>query len=152
MTRNTLTLTGLLGCDREIRWTEERAVLRTRYNDVAEMDEEYEVTIPARAYAVLSLATQQKVDGRWQTVWHRLLVWDVYQTLATVAVRIARKGDQVQATGRMETVTFPGRDGSGHCVTQLVVESLSILQNAQCRQQGYRPRRPKPPIPLSGTA
>ena len=144
MTTPTLTLTGFLGGDREIRWTEERTTTRTRWNEVAEMDEEYEVTTPARAYAVLSLAMQQQVSGRWQTVWHRLLVWDVYQTMATVPVWIARKGDQVRVTGHLETATFAGRDSRPRTVTQLIVESFSILQSRTCRQQGYRPRRPRP--------
>lgn len=124
-TQPSLTLTGFLGSDREIRWTPERTEIRIRKNRIAQVKEEYEVTIPARPYAVLSLATQEREGGQWKTTWHRLVVWNVYRTMEHFGALLGRKGDRVTATGHRETVELD----NGRTLTQIVVRDLRILQH-----------------------
>jgi single-stranded DNA-binding protein len=123
----TLTLIGFLGKNREIRATRERTDTFTRYNPVAESDDTYEVTHPSRDFARLSLA--ERTGGA--TRWHQLVVWDLDRHQDARAVRLARKGDLVQVTGRRETYRYTSAAGEPHEIEQLVVESFSI-------------RRPKP--------
>ena len=155
MTPTPITLTGYLGNNREIRWTKEtvRTTVRKvdelpRYEgfDLEELTDEVEVTIPARPYAVLSLPQQQKNGNRWETVWVRLIVWDLYRGTTQMPVLLARKGDKVRVTGHMETVTFIGGDGNERTMTQLVVSTFSILESKFNRDQGYTPKRPSPPV------
>lgn len=128
METNLITLTGFLGSDREIRFTQGRTRTATRYNEIAEMEEEYEVTTSGREYAVLSLATQQLVAGQWKTVWLRLIVWNLGQGMQWWNVRLARKGDRVRVTGRLETSRFTGDDGAERELTQVVVETYQCLR------------------------
>ncbi len=120
-----VTLTGYLGSDREIRWTPERTEIRKRRNRIALMDEEVEVTIPGRPYAVLSLATPERVQGQWKTTWHRLVCWNVYRTMEHIAVRLGRKGDHVQVQGHRETVQLE----TGKTLTQIVIDDFRILRH-----------------------
>ena len=128
METNRITLTGFLGGDREIRFTQGRTRTMTRYNEIAEMEEEYEVTASGREYAVLSLATHQQVASRWTTVWHRLIVWNLGQGMHWWNVRLARRGDKVRVTGRLETCRFASDDGVVRELTQVVVESYQCLR------------------------
>ena len=122
-----ITLKGHLGSDREYRETRERTKTVTRWNEVAEMHEEYDVTIPSRTYARLSLATQARVDGRWETVWHQLVVWDV-DRMDYIGVRIGRKGDRVEVTGYEETWRFKGDDGEEREIRRIVVTSYRCIR------------------------
>lgn len=124
---STLILKGFLGKDREILQTTERTEIRRRWNDVAEQYDEYEVTLPARDYARLSLSAMRQVDGRWVQRWHRLVVWGLADQ-AWWNVRLARKGDRVRVTGHEEVYRFTDEDGVEHEITQIVVESFQILR------------------------
>jgi single-stranded DNA-binding protein len=128
-----LKLIGHLGADREIRDTKERTTTVTRWNEVAEMDEEFEVTVPSREYARLSLACQQKVDGRWQTVWHQLVVWDLGR-MERFPVRLARKGDRVEVTGHEEPFRFVGEDGVEREIRRIIVHTFRFLQHKVRRE------------------
>jgi single-stranded DNA-binding protein len=120
-----VTLTGFLGSDREIRWTPERTEVRIRKHKIAQVKEAYEVTIPARPYAVLSMATQKREGSQWKTTWHRLVVWNVYRTMEHFAALLGRKGDRITVTGYREIVELD----NGHPLTQIVVQDLRILQH-----------------------
>jgi single-stranded DNA-binding protein len=122
----TLTWTGHLGGDSEIRETKERTKTVTRRNEVAEMEEEVEVTVPSRLYARLSLATRERIDGRWETVWRPLVVWDA-DRMDRLVVRIARKGDRVRITGHEETFRFVGDDGREREIRRIVVHTFQRL-------------------------
>ena len=123
----TITLTGYLGRDREIRDTAPRTLTMERFNEIAEMPEEYDVTVRSREYALLSLATHEGRNGSRRTVWHRLIAWNV-DRMDRMPVRLARKGDLVRVTGRRETFRFTDDDGQEQEVNQVVVEDLVFLR------------------------
>ncbi|MCP3962398.1 MAG: single-stranded DNA-binding protein [bacterium] len=137
---DTLTLTGYLGKDPEIRETQERTLTRQalgpqlifehaglrlpdRAGDIAEEPAEYDVTVPPRAYAVFSLATHSWAGAKRITTWHRIVVWNV-ERLEHIGVRIARKGSKVEITGRR--TSFETRDG--HTLEQIELTNFRILQ------------------------
>ena len=137
---DTLTLTGYLGKDPEIRETQERTYTREvhraplifehngvrtydRPSDIAEEPAEYDVTIPSREFAVLSLATHDWVGRERITTWHRIVVWNV-DRLEHIGVRIARKGSRVEITGRR--TSFETRDG--RTLEQIELTSFRILK------------------------
>jgi single-stranded DNA-binding protein len=123
----TSTLEGFLGKDRRILGTRERTYTAMRYNDLAGREVETEITVPSRDFARLSLATHRWKSGRQETRWHQLVVWNVdeprWQNL-----RLARKGDRVRVTGRLERRRFTGADGEPREVEQFVVESFSLVR------------------------
>ncbi|HEX4305980.1 MAG TPA: hypothetical protein VHZ54_08100, partial [Solirubrobacterales bacterium] len=106
MRRTITTLTGYLGKDRELRSTKERTFMTTVYNEVAEMEESYEVTTQPREYLIFSLAAHD----RSKTVWHRLILWAPWERGFRNAL-MGRKGDRVTVTGYFETFEFQGPDG-----------------------------------------
>lgn len=137
---DTITLTGYLGKDPEIRETEERTCTRQtparalifehagarvpdRVDDIAEEPAEYDVTIPSREFAVLSLATHAWVGRDRITTWHRIVVWNV-DRLEHLGVRIARKGSKVEITGRR--TSFETRDG--RTLEQIELTCFRILR------------------------
>jgi single-stranded DNA-binding protein len=123
MSDRRITLIGYLGKDREVRQTRERTRIATFHNIVAEMTEEYEVTIRPRDFVVLSLATHEGP----KTIWHRLVAWSPERN-GLSNMRLARKGDKVEVTGRPETFTYPGADGLPRTIAQIVVERFRILR------------------------
>ena len=120
---DTLTLTGYLGRDPEIRETRERKRTYTRrlrrefifeYNgvrtpdrdwEVAEEVAEYDVNYPPGEYAVFQLAVHTWKGRHQRTDWHRIIVWNV-DTEEKIPVRILRKGSKVEVTGIRSSYTF----------------------------------------------
>jgi len=119
---DSITLTGYLGKDPEIRDTRERTVtLRERpatlvfehcgvqtpdrSYDVCEEPAEYDLTLPTREYAVFSLAVHRWAGGTRKTFWHRIIVWDV-DRMEFMGLRIARKGSKLEITGRRTSFTY----------------------------------------------
>jgi single-stranded DNA-binding protein len=123
----TLTLEGFLGKDRTILETRERTYTATSWNEVAEQAEEYEATVPSREFARLSLASHHWEAGRRVTRWHQLVVWNVEDGRFR-NVLLARKGDRVRVTGRVEQRRFIGRDGVERTARQVVVESFHLVR------------------------
>ena len=136
----TITLTGYLGKDPQIRETQERTYTQAsqpqtlifehagrrvydRADDIAEEPAEYDVTVPSRAFAVLSLATHDWVGPERLTTWHRVVVWNV-ERLEFMGVRIARKGSKVELTGRL--TAFETRDGRR--LEQVELSEFRILE------------------------
>ena len=123
----TITLTGYLGRDREIRDTKAPTYTVKRWNEIAETTDEYDVTPPSRSYALLSLATHEGRNGSRRTTWHRLIAWNV-DRMDRRSVRLARKGDLVRVTGRRETFSFTDDDGQEREVQQVIVDDLVFLR------------------------
>ena len=138
--QDTVTLTGYLGKDPEIRDTQEKTVTLTerpalivfeydgktvldREDDLMEQPAEYDVTYPSREYGVLSLATHRWDGKRRITSWHRVIVWNV-ERMEHRGVRIARKGSKVEITGRK--TTFNTSDGRS--LEQIELIRLRILE------------------------
>ena len=137
---DTITLTGYLGKDPEIRETQERTFTRQshvetlifehhgvrtpdRPCDICEEPAEYDVTVPPREYAVFSIATHDWVGRERITTWHRGIIWNL-ERMGFGGVRIARKGSKVEITGR--PTTFETRDG--RTLEQIEVTNFRILQ------------------------
>lgn len=121
------TFEGFLGQDREIRETPQRLRTMSRWNPIAEMDEEFEVTIPGREYLVLSLAVRTDNDPRSKPRWHRLIVFDLHRQ-SIAAARLTRKGDRIRVKGRPETYRFTTPDGQLREIPQIVVQELRLLR------------------------
>jgi single-stranded DNA-binding protein len=119
----TRTLIGFLGKDREIRSTRERTYTRTVHNKVIDGDEEIEVRVPARTYMKLSLATHERSASGPVTRWHDLILWS-----PSPEASLARKGDQVQVTGRREEYEFETAEGEPRTGVHFVVQSLRFLR------------------------
>ena len=131
-----ITLTGYLGRDRQIRETQQRTVVRRqpptrlefhlgdfkRYEDVLFESAWHEETIPSREYAVLALATHQWKDGKDETIWHRVIVWNPDRDHRNV--RFCRKGDRVEITGRKSSF----RTHDGRIIPQIELVNLKTLK------------------------
>ena len=132
----TITLTGYLGQDRQIRETQERTVVRIqpptrlefhlgdykRYDDVLFESARHEETLPSREYSVLSLATHQWKGGKNETTWHRVIVWNPDRDHRNV--RLCRKGDKVKITGRKSSF----RTHDGRLIPQVELVNLETLK------------------------
>lgn len=129
----TLTLTGYLGADREIRTTRERTGTARHYNPVIDDWEEHDWSASGRSYARLSLATHKKTASGWQSAWHQLVVWNV-DAMDRVNVRLARKGDRVRITGRPEVFTYTDETGTERKLHRVIVETYELLQPKVTRE------------------
>jgi single-stranded DNA-binding protein len=121
---SSITLIGYLGKDREIRQTQERTFTASHYNAVAEMKEEYDVRVPPRDFIRLSLATRE--EGNSAPTWHQLVVWSPDHR-GFRNIRLARKGDLVKVTGRLDTFRYT-KDGRTQELQQIVVETFQLLK------------------------
>ncbi len=119
----TSSLIGFLGKDREIRTTRERTYTRTVHNKVIDGDEEIEVHTPSRTYMKLSLATHERSASGTVTRWHDVIIWNPSREAS-----LARKGDQIQVTGRREEYEFQTAEGETRTGVHFVVESLRFLR------------------------
>lgn len=138
-TPTTITLTGYLGADREIRLTRTRTRTLSILNPVAECHDETEITTRPREYARLSLATHRRVNGQWETTWHQLVVWNA-DRMENFQVRMARKGQKVTVTGHYETFRYTGEDGEERELTRFIVESFHLWPDKKTRPQALRRR------------
>lgn len=122
---NTTSLVGYLGKDRIERYTQERT--ETIWVPDPMLDGEHverEITIPARPYLKLSLATR----GSGETRWHDLVVWNPRQSSGVHPAYLGRKGDLVRVTGRFEEYSFTTAEGQTVSGTHFVVDSFSLLR------------------------
>ena len=110
MQKITLTFTGCLGKDREVRYTRPVTTTYMLRNDVIDGYEQLEVTTPSRRYVRLSLAVHENGAQGRRTRWVNLIVWDLDRT-DVAGVLLARKGDRVEITGSEHTYTFTTEDG-----------------------------------------
>jgi single-stranded DNA-binding protein len=131
-----ITLTGYLGRDRQIRETQGRDVLRRepptrlefhlgdfkRYEEYLQDSGWYEATTPSREYAILALATSQWKDGKDQTTWYRVVVWNPDRDHRNV--RLCRKGDRVKITGRKSSF----RTHDGRLIPQVELVNLETVR------------------------
>jgi hypothetical protein len=126
MAQKFITVTGYLGKDPEMRDTKERTYEVTARNQVAEMDESYEVTVPARPYLVCSLCVNRSPT---QKRWYNLKLWNS-DRLEYRPIRLAHAGDLVTVTGYLET--FPLPDGS--LFEQLIIQSFQRIRRSSKHQ------------------
>ena len=130
---NTVTLTGYLGANREIRETRERSYTARRYDSMTDELVDHEVTVPSRDYIRFSLATHCRVNGSWQTLWHRVICWNA-ERVANRCVRILRKGDKVRVTGYVEEYRYTDRNGESRTARHLILSKLQLLKAKPARE------------------
>jgi len=122
-----LTLRGNLGKDRDLRETRPQTKIVTAWNEIAEMNEEHEITIPPRDYIRLSLATRERGANGWETRWVHLVAWDLDRD-NLAGIRLARQGDQIEITGTREVFTFTGEDGQERTFHYVSVATFKSLR------------------------
>jgi single-stranded DNA-binding protein len=136
-TPTTMTLTGYLGADRELRLTRTRTKTLRIFNPGAECYDETEITTRPREYVRLSLATHRRVNGEWETTWHQLVVWNA-DRMENFHILLSRKGHKVTVTGHYETFRFTGDDGQQREMTRFIVEGFHLWPDKRTRPQSLR--------------
>ena len=90
------------------------------------------------AITMLGVATTRRYrDAEGQTVseteWHRIVL---FSRLAEIAKDYLRKGSQVYVEGRIRTRRYQAKDGTDRYTTEIVGETLQLLDRRQSDQQG----------------
>src|SRR5439155_218353 len=86
------------------------------HNKVIDGEEEIEVHVPSRTYMKLSLATHERTASGPVTRWNDLILWD-----PSPEAFQARKGDQIEVTGRREEYEFETAEGETRTGVHLLV-------------------------------
>ena len=90
------------------------------------------------AITSLSVATTRRyrnADGQTvsETEWHRIVL---FSRLAEIAKDYLRKGSLVYVEGRIRTRRYQAKDGTDRYTTEIVGETLQLLDRRQSDQQG----------------
>lgn len=90
------------------------------------------------AITMLSVATTRRYrNAEGQTVseteWHRIVL---FSRLAEIAKDYLRKGSLVYVEGRIRTRRYQAKDGTDRYTTEIVGETLQLLDRRQSDQQG----------------
>ena len=93
------------------------------------------------AVTTLSLATHEiwkDKDGNKQqrTEWHRVVLW---RKLAEIAGEYLKKGSQVYVEGRLQTRSWEDKDGNKRYVTEVIADTLKMLDSKQKGSQASPP-------------
>ncbi len=127
---NKVTLIGNLGADPEVRHLEGGAVV-----------------------ARFSLATNenyQDKEGNWQTQteWHNVVAW---RNLAERVERSLKKGMLVYVEGKISYRKYTAQDGQERYVTDIVANSIRILEKRESGEARFPPAEAMPPFQASAT-
>jgi len=96
-------------------------------------DPEYTFTSGGTAVATFRLATSESwkdKNGALQesTDWHTIVVWNTqYRNLADIVHKMVHKGSRIYVEGKLKYRTFESRDGSKRTVTEIIADSIIIL-------------------------
>ncbi len=63
-------------------------------------------------------------EKRSETTWHRLVAWGKQ---AEIAEKYLKKGSEIALEGKLTNRSYDGKDGEKHYVTEIVVNSLLML-------------------------
>ena len=90
------------------------------------------------AITSLSVATTRRyrnADGQTvsETEWHRIVL---FSRLAELAKDYLRKGSLVYIEGRIRTRRYQAKDGTDRYATEIIGETLQLLDRRQSDQQG----------------
>ena len=62
------------------------------------------------------------------TEWHTIVVWNSqYRNLADIVHKMVQKGSRIYVEGKLKYRTFEGRDGSKKTVTEIIADSIILL-------------------------
>ena len=106
--RNRVQLIGNLGQDPEIKVLESGKKV-VRFNIATK--EEYKN------------ASGQKIS---ESTWHNIVAWD---TLADIASKYLKKGNEVAVEGRLSYRTYDDKNGETRYVTEIILNDLALLRN-----------------------
>jgi len=96
-------------------------------------DPEYTFTSGGTAVATFRLATSESwkdKNGALQesTDWHTIVVWNSqYRNLADIVHKMVHKGSRIYVEGKLKYRTFESRDGSKRTVTEIIADSIILL-------------------------
>ena len=127
MTTRTLTLTGYLGRDAQIRLTTPREYRSTRYDPILDGEVVCEGETAVTEYARLSIAVHDGTGRRRTTSWYELRAWDLDHHPDERKIRTAFKGQRVAVQGFEQVHCYTDREGREREFRYLVVT-------------GFRPR------------
>ena len=99
-------------------------------------DPEIKTTPSGKKVANFSLATTRTVKGEKSTSWHNLVAWE---KTAEIVEKWLKKGSKVFVEGRIEYRTWDKGDGTKGYMTDIVVESLQMLDK---KEQDSQPEAP----------
>ena len=106
--RNRVQLIGTLGQDPEIKVLESGKKV-VRFTIASK--EEYKN------------ASGQKIS---ESTWHNIVAWD---TLADIASKYLKKGNEVAVEGRLSYRTYDDKNGETRYVTEIILNDLALLRN-----------------------
>jgi len=106
---NKVMLVGNLGADPDIRFTPSGTQVATAN------------------LATNETWTDRDGECRHRTEWHRLVLW---RELAQIASQHLAKGAKLYVEGRLQSHTWDDANSRRHCVTEVVVTDLQMLDGA----------------------
>lgn len=124
---NKVMLIGRLGADPEVRYMPSGGAVTT-----------------------LSLATsrrwkdRQTGERREETEWHRVVM---FNRLAEIAGEYLKKGSQVYIEGHIRTRKWQAQDGQDRYTTEIVADSMNMLDSRSGEQEPSGYSRPDSPAP-----
>jgi single-strand DNA-binding protein len=104
-------------------------------------DPEYTFTSGGTAVATFRLATSESwkdKNGALQesTDWHTIVVWNSqYRNLADIVHKMVHKGSRIYVEGKLKYRTFESRDGSKRTVTEIIADSIILLDAKQANSE-----------------
>ncbi len=87
-------------------------------------DTELRKTETGKSVANMRLATNRRVHGSEQTLYHTVICWD---GLAETVARFAKKGRQVYVEGRLEHRMFTDEEGRDRGTVEIVASDVQFL-------------------------
>ncbi len=87
-------------------------------------DTELRKTETGKSVANMRLATNRRVHGSEQTLYHTVICWD---GLAETVARFAKKGRQVYVEGRLEHRMFTDEEGRERGTVEIVASDVQFL-------------------------
>ncbi|HWQ13810.1 MAG TPA: single-stranded DNA-binding protein, partial [Roseiflexaceae bacterium] len=126
---NKVMLTGYLGADPEMRYTNPRPGERDG--------------TPVTTFRVASGRTWRSSDGTQHddTEWFRVVAWE---RLAEICNQYLTKGTRVYIEGRLQTRKWQDQNGQDRYTTEVIAQDMIILSSRADRQQAPAESDPQP--------
>ena len=121
MSLNKVMLIGNVGKDPEVRYLEGNGAQG-----------------PAPKVASFTLATTERYrdrngEVRENTEWHNIVAW---RNSADIAEKYIHKGSKIYVEGKLRTRSWNDQAGAKHYTTEIVVDSLQLLDRRPEAEQG----------------
>ncbi len=104
-------------------------------------DPEVKETSPGVVRAVITVATNrvwktEAGEDKEETQFHRIVAW---QKLADVCQKLLTKGRKIYVEGRLSTQEWEDQDGQKRKGTEIVMESMTLLDSQKENRDGEDP-------------